>query len=284
LGLEDAIGVAAAFADTDNDGDADVYLTTVRGGNFLFENDGAGRFTDVSDRMPQFANNYEYEAIDLNGDTFLDLVTLNDGERFSNHIFFSDGAGGFVDVTADVLPDALTTDDNMVAFLDFDSDGDADVLVGNLGLRDRLLVNDGAGNFTVTLSIFSGEGTGGALGTAVADLNGDDRIDVVQAQGEVGSMTDHVFLGVLVAPDTAAPIIGTPAVIGGVIHARVHDNKSPLMPHDLASVVLRSADGETPMQWYGEYLWRGEVAAGEYQVCATDAAGNEACSDPISVS
>jgi hypothetical protein len=36
------------------------------------------------------------------------------------------------------------------------------------------------------------------------------------------------------------------------------------------------------MRWYGEHLWRGELpsAAGAftYQVCATDAAGNQGCS------
>ena len=73
------------------------------------------------------------------------------------------------------------------------------------------------------------------------------------------------------------------------IRARVHDNKSPTMPHDWRSVVLRyTSDGkthQTPMQWYGEYLWRGaldEPPTGDisYQVCAMDAAGNKACASP----
>ena len=39
------------------------------------------------------------------------------------------------------------------------------------------------------------------------------------------------------------------------------------------------------MQWYGEYLWRGtidEPPSGNfsYKVCATDAAGNQACASP----
>ena len=54
-------------------------------------------------------------------------------------------------------------------------------------------------------------------------------------------------------------------------------------------MVLRyTSDGQrqqAPMQWYGEYLWRGtidEPPAGDfsYQVCATDAAGNKACASP----
>src|SRR6185436_8993318 len=42
------IAVAASFADIDNDGDPDLFVTTVRGGNLLFENDGRGHFRDVS--------------------------------------------------------------------------------------------------------------------------------------------------------------------------------------------------------------------------------------------
>ena len=40
-------------------------------------------------------------------------------------------------------------DDNNVVFLDVDSDGDADFLVGSLDGPDRILLNDGAGHFTV---------------------------------------------------------------------------------------------------------------------------------------
>ena len=42
VGVAGRVGVSASFADIDNDGDADLYATTVRGGNMLFENDGRG--------------------------------------------------------------------------------------------------------------------------------------------------------------------------------------------------------------------------------------------------
>jgi hypothetical protein len=48
VGLPDRISVAAAFADIDNDGDQDLFVTTVRGGNVLFQNDGHGHFRDIS--------------------------------------------------------------------------------------------------------------------------------------------------------------------------------------------------------------------------------------------
>ncbi|HEV8118681.1 MAG TPA: VCBS repeat-containing protein, partial [Thermoanaerobaculia bacterium] len=40
VALADRVSVAASFADFDNDGDEDLFVTTVRGGNVLFENDG----------------------------------------------------------------------------------------------------------------------------------------------------------------------------------------------------------------------------------------------------
>src|SRR5207302_7575857 len=46
VGVPDKISVSASFADIDNDGDPDLYVTTVRGGNMLFENDGHGHFRD----------------------------------------------------------------------------------------------------------------------------------------------------------------------------------------------------------------------------------------------
>jgi hypothetical protein len=48
VALADRIGVAASFGDADDDGDQDLFVTTVRGGNVLFENDGRGRFRDVT--------------------------------------------------------------------------------------------------------------------------------------------------------------------------------------------------------------------------------------------
>ena len=47
-GVPGKVSVSASFADIDNDGDPDLYVTTVRGGNVLFENDGHGHFRDIS--------------------------------------------------------------------------------------------------------------------------------------------------------------------------------------------------------------------------------------------
>jgi hypothetical protein len=291
--------------DADNDYDLDIAVSCkVCSGGALFHNRGDGRYDDASDRMPQFTNNYELEPLDLNGDGLMDLVTINDGEQISpddqfdrrEHLFLADGQGGYRDGTAEVWPDSenVGADDNAVVVLDFDSDGDPDFLIGSLSGTDRLLVNDG-GRLSVNEEVFAGEPTPGTLGIAVADLNGDRRLDVVQSQGELAE-DERVYFGTGIAPDTAGPridLIESPApASGGVtIRARVHDNKTPVADHDFTEVVLcrgPCADGEsrTAMTWYGGALWRAELEASEgdtYQVCATDAAGNESCADPMTL-
>jgi hypothetical protein len=288
------------FADVDNDYDLDILVSCKRCGNStLFRNDGTGRFAEDVRALPQYTNNYEFEAMDLDGDGFLDLVTMNDGDivggqGFSrrDHLFRNDGKGRFRDVTDLWWPAAhnIGEDDNMAAFLDVDSDGDADFIVGSLSGPDRLLVNDGQGRFTMRRDVFGGDDTPGTLGIALADLDGDRRIDVVQAQGENPKATDErVFAGRGLEPDRAAPSITLVSLTEGAapsVLARVHDRKSPLLPFEWKSVVLQvhAPNGmrEVPMQWYGEYLWRAPWPAdaprtSKWEVCATDAAGNRAC-------
>jgi hypothetical protein len=270
------------LADVDNDLDLDILVSCKScAGSYMFVNDGAGVFTDASDKLPQFANNYEFEAIDLTGDGFLDLITINDGPNFTDHIFVGDGMGGFTDATAELWPvDANPPgDDNMVAFLDVESDGDADFVVcGLFGNPDRLLINDGTGHLTLDPLAFTPATSQGSLGIAVADLDADGKIDVVMSEGEAPQNADRVFLGVDVAADTAPPKISLLTVQGDSVFARIHDNKSPTAPHDFQKVVIVRDGIEAPMQWYGEALWRGGIQAPtSAELCATDAAGNETC-------
>jgi hypothetical protein len=292
------------LVDVDNDYDLDVVVSCKRcPGGSLFRNDGAGTFTEDPGGLPQYTNNYDFEAMDLDGDGFLDLVTINDGEilgeRSSNrreHVFRNTGRGRFVDATAQWWPPEanIGEDDNVVAFLDFDSDGDADFLIGSLSGPSRLLINDGKGHLTLARDVFDGPPAPGTLGLALADLDGDQRPDVVIAEGEdPKAVQERVFFGTGLKPDTAPPVV---ARVGAAkragfdvftVRARVHDHKSPSLSTDWKRVSVDWTNAgkpmSTPMRWYGEYLWSAEMpaeftAATNYRVCATDAAGNTACS------
>jgi hypothetical protein len=93
LGLAGRVAVGASFADVDNDGDADLFVTTVRHGNVLFENNGKGIFKDVAR-----ASGLGYEGhssgaafFDYNRDGLLDLFLANVG-RYTTEM---QGRGGY---------------------------------------------------------------------------------------------------------------------------------------------------------------------------------------------
>ena len=81
VGVRERIGVTASFADIDNDGDADLYVTTVRGGNVLFENDGKGVFKDISTESGLGYTGHSSAAVffDYDRDGRLDLFLVNVG-------------------------------------------------------------------------------------------------------------------------------------------------------------------------------------------------------------
>lgn len=269
------------LVDVDNDFDLDVLVSCKRcAGSLLFRNDGTGTFEEAPRGLPQYTNNYEFEAMDLDGDGFLDLVTINDGEivgerssRRREHVFRNDGEGRFVDATDTWWPDSenVGEDDNVVAFLDFDSDLDADFLIGSLSGPDRLLINDGTGRLRVATDVFAGAETPGTLGMAIADLDGDGRIDVVQSQGEhPTAIQERIFLGRGLEAYISVPVVGTPVDVpdrdSTLVMVRIHERKSPLLAAEWESVEVmwESADGEgtVAMRWYGEYLWRARIPLG----------------------
>jgi hypothetical protein len=188
---------------------------------------------------------------------------------------------------------------------DVDGDGDLDIVITDWGAQDPgttgsgrtdatvpqrrqrplhrrpLLLNDGHGVFTLAPGAATPDDTPGTLGIAVADVDGDGRVDVVQSQGEVAFPEKIQLATAMIAVDTHAPVIQIERMPGrsGIVHARVHDRISPLRLVDFPSVALRANGQAVPMRWYGEYLWAAQLPAQAtaYEVCATDRRGNSAC-------
>jgi hypothetical protein len=268
------------LVDVDNDWDLDAlvsckYCTR----QLLFRNDGNGVFTDDPTALPQSSNNYEFEAMDIDGDGDLDLATINNGGNLKDTLLLNDGTGKFTDVSAQLGANPQA-DDNIAVWLDVDSDGDADLFIGSLG-TDRLLLNDGAGNFTATVNVTPNTGPGATaftLGVAAADLDGDGRLDLVQGQGEGADDSDKIQLASsMVAVDTSPPVVRF-EIIGGKVFARVHDHQSPSRLHDWQRVFAETASGDVELTWYGEYLWSA-TASSVTRVCGIDRAGNMGCAD-----
>ena len=102
VGLADLISVSAAFGDIDNDGDPDLFVTTVRQGNVLFENLGQGKFRDITRSAGVAYEGHSSGAVflDYDRDGRLDLCVANVG-RYTND---ERGPGGFYRA----LPDAFS--------------------------------------------------------------------------------------------------------------------------------------------------------------------------------
>jgi len=173
LDLPGVVSVAAAWADYDADGRADLYVATTMGGNSLFHNEGGGKFVDVTEKAfgrRLVAHSQAVTWFDANGDGFLDLFVSNTakwtldevdpatkarrGAKLlldlvlakpeGSNLFRNRGDGTFEDVT-DASGLAGTGWSGDTAVFDYDEDGDLDLVVANMFGASRLYQNDGKG-------------------------------------------------------------------------------------------------------------------------------------------
>ncbi len=142
---------AAAFADVDNDGDLDLFVTSEEGSNRLFENDGTGHFEDITGTSGLATDGGGMCAsfADVNNDGLPDLCV-----SFwypSNKLYFNESSNGkirFRDVTRLTdLARAAPSKSNAVAFSDVNNDGFTDLFIANRNTESRFYLNDGHGLF-----------------------------------------------------------------------------------------------------------------------------------------
>jgi enediyne biosynthesis protein E4 len=202
------VGVSASFADIDNDGDQDLYATTVRGGNMLFENDGRGRFRDISGASGLGYVGHSSGAVffDYNRDGRLDLLLVNVGryttdtvagagykyfvafeDAFSGHLkperaepsvlYRSEGGNRFADVSAAAgLVDISWTGD--ASAVDVNDDGWLDLYLVNMQGDDQYYENVGGKRFSNRSRQVFPRTSWGSMGIKVFDVNNDGRLDI----------------------------------------------------------------------------------------------------------
>jgi enediyne biosynthesis protein E4 len=183
----------AAFADIDNDGDQDLYLTTVQDGRFyLYINDGAGGFTEQAvsrGAQVQVASGTKGQSVamgDYDRDGYLDILTGAWGQPASNNasrLLRNLGAaapGSYEDVTAASGLDQFPTSTSFrfsPRFADMDNDGRPDVVIAADFGNSQLFWNNGDGTFTDG-TVPAGVGTdNNGMGSTVADFDADGDLD-----------------------------------------------------------------------------------------------------------
>jgi hypothetical protein len=168
-----AYGMGAAVGDFDNDGWADLLLTTFGGGERLMRNTGRS-FEDVGDSagvagLGQWSTGAGFFDCEGDGDLDIYVVRYIDYDidnalkcwHNERHIYCSpalfealpdtllrnEGGGSFIDIS-EVLGTAARAGKGLALALgDVDWDGDVDVFVANDITRNLLFVNDGSGRF-----------------------------------------------------------------------------------------------------------------------------------------
>ena len=153
-------GWGSLFADYDNDGYLDLYIT--RGGwsgaaeNTLYHNNGDGTFTDVTHTAgvadPQ--SSFCAAWADYDNDGYLDLYIADGviGDGAANVLYRNNGDGTFTNI-AESAGVANTGNSLGTAWGDYDKDGYIDLHVVNFGQSNVLYRNNGDGTFTDVTSI-----------------------------------------------------------------------------------------------------------------------------------
>jgi hypothetical protein len=205
VGLGDRISVGATFADYDNDGWQDLFVTSTRGGNVLFHNRGNGTFEDVTvkagvkhvghSQTPVFFDydndgdldlyvtntaKWTTDVFDFSGGNYegkADLKSVMTSPKESNILYRNNGDGTFTDATdrAGLRGRGWAGD---VAVFDYDDDGFLDVFVPSMFGRGQLYRNSGHGTFTDVTAQTLGRTSFGAIGTKVFDYDGDGHLDL----------------------------------------------------------------------------------------------------------
>jgi hypothetical protein len=207
VALESQISVTGSFADIDNDGDPDLYVTTVRHGNHLFENDGSGRFRDITESSGTAFNGHSSTPIffDYDRDGLLDLYLCNVGvyttdvvgadgyyvgvldafaghlkpERTEHSILFRNlGGNRFGNVTREVgLEDEAWTGD--ASPMDLNEDGFPDLYVLNMQGNNEYYENVEGKRFERKSREVFPRTPWGAMGIVAFDYDNDGDADIM---------------------------------------------------------------------------------------------------------
>ncbi len=202
----DGKGLGVIFGDYDRDGDADLYVANDSVANFLFRNDGRGRFTEEGlfagaayneNGQTQAGMGVDMGDLDNDGDDDIFVTNL---DMETNTLYVNRGDGSFIDET---YPSGLGQPSLLFVgfganFLDFDNDGDLDIFVANGHILDDAQARNQSVTYRQRAHLYANRGgarfleeglshgdffrtEGVARGSATFDMEGDGDLDILVA-------------------------------------------------------------------------------------------------------
>ena len=206
VGLPGRISVTGSFADIDNDGTEDLFVTTVLGGNALLKNDGRGVFRDITKDAGLDLVSHSSGAVffDYDKDGLLDLLVCNVGnytsdkkgaqgqyvglpDAFSGHLhpqryeypvlYKNIGRARFKDVTKGVglRPTSWCGD---ASFADLNGTGFPGVFILNMQGRAHYFENAAGKKFVDRTKEYFPKTPWGSMGVKFFDFDNDGRMDL----------------------------------------------------------------------------------------------------------
>lgn len=206
VALCNQVSVTASFADVDNDGKPDLFVTTVRHGNHLFHNLGGGKFEDITEQSGLSYSGHSSGAMffDYNRDGKLDLFLSNVGRYTSDEkgrdgyyvglpdafsgqlhpdrnepckLYKNLGNNKFEDVTS---TSGITTCgwNGDASFVDLDDSGYPDIYILNMQGNNHFYVNEHGDHFVDKTDQYFPKTPWGAMGVKFFDFNNDGLLDL----------------------------------------------------------------------------------------------------------
>lgn len=176
------LSAGVAFFDFNNDGFQDLVLTGTYNDSKVYENQGNGKFIDVSHSIGLLeAGNFRASAVitgDFDNNGFTDLFFSSFTES-RNYLFWNQDGNNFVEgaTQAGVGQSFYGTS---CAVADYNLDGNLDLFVGNYTGQDYMYVNNGNKTFTLRDDLFrTPSGVGSALAVAFSDIDADGDMDLL---------------------------------------------------------------------------------------------------------
>jgi hypothetical protein len=160
----------ADFGDIDNDGDFDLVITNHDHTIQLFENDGTGHFTEITDNSGLGITGFFLQSkfVDFDNDGFVDLILSGGIERF----FRNNGNKTFTQITGlfpspKAMHSFATGDLNNDGFIDVYAGYGSNYVTPDLSNPDRLWLNNGNDNHWLMVRLQGTQSNPDAIGARV---------------------------------------------------------------------------------------------------------------------